>query len=148
MFKVTIVHKRDRSTCEIATLVEADSVREAELKAAQWFGSLSFQAEIVAVTTEEVEEGPLRIRTQAELRRTAEILGVRPDWHEPDEQGVTVQVLGTQFDNAGFWGMEFLDEHAADRAELFVVLIKDGRPVAEVNLATLFAWAAVPEDGR
>lgn len=139
MFKVTIVHKRDRSTCEIATLVEADSVREAELKAAQWFGSLSFQAEIVAVTAEELR--PFRVRTRGELHRAAEILGVRPDWHEPDEQGVTVQVLGTRFDNAGFWGMEFLDEHAADRAELFVVLIKDGRPVAEVNLATLLAWA-------
>jgi hypothetical protein len=90
-----------------------------------------------------------RIDTREQLQELARELGVRHDWHEPDEQEVTVSVQGQSFDNAGFWGKWFLDSTAADReagrfvcdAEFFVTIFRDKEPVAEVNLATLFAMA-------
>jgi hypothetical protein len=93
------------------------------------------QADLVAA----LAAGMRRIRTRDELVRLARGLKVRPDWHEPDEQGVTAQVSGASFDNAGFWGAGATI--APEALEMWVTLYKDGRPVAEVNLATLFAWA-------
>lgn len=92
--------------------------------------------------------GIKRIDTQDELVALAKELGVRRDWHEPDEREVTAEVRGKSFDNAGFWGIR--DEadmlarsgHSGALAvEQYVVLYQDGQPVAEVNLATLFAFA-------
>jgi hypothetical protein len=79
-----------------------------------------------------------RINTRADLIALAEELGVRPDWHEPDEQDVTATTHGGSFDNAGFWPA---DQVKSAGVEQYVVLHKDGKPVAAVNLATLFAWA-------
>ena len=85
-----------------------------------------------------------RIDTAAELRELARELRVRDNWHEPDERDVTAVVHGTDFDNAGFWGnykgepMTFGDP---PRQEIWVELFQDGKPVAEINLATLFAMA-------
>lgn len=103
---------------------------------------------------------PVRIRTLKQLRALAKYLGVRDDWHEPDEQAVTAMVFGSSFDNAGHWGLEHLGRAYArnrthlhddgegwglqvmpDSCEMFVVLYKDGMAVAEVDLATLFAFA-------
>lgn len=85
-----------------------------------------------------------RISQKQQLQRLAAKLGVRPNWHEPDEQEVTARVFGVSFDNAGFWG----EGHgangrisAADAEEMWVRLYQDGTPVADVNLATLFAIA-------
>ena len=83
-----------------------------------------------------------RIRTREELARVADDLGVAADWHEPDEQGVGARVFGTHLDNAGFWG--FWGDASTmfrEREEYYVILYKDGEPVAAVNLATLLAWA-------
>lgn len=87
-----------------------------------------------------------RIDTRAELIAVARGLLVRPDWHEPDETEVTAEFHGKSFDNAGFWGAvaeaEMVDRHGTDVAvEMWVTLKQEGHPVAEVNLATLFAWA-------
>jgi hypothetical protein len=80
-----------------------------------------------------------RIRTKKELVELARELGVRPDWHEPDEQGVSAVVYGQSFDNAGFWD----DQRSAGlmHEEMYVILYVGGSPAASVNLATLFAWA-------
>lgn len=83
-----------------------------------------------------------RIQSKAELVALAKRLGVRPDWHEPDEQGVTAGTHGTSFDNAGFWG----SDNTCRTQEQYVVIRQDGEAVAEVNLATLFAWATDLED--
>jgi hypothetical protein len=56
--------------------------------------------------------------------------GVRHDWHEPDEQGLTATVEGKSFDNAGH------------ETEKHLVLKKDGQEIGSVNLATLCAFAA------
>ena len=88
-----------------------------------------------------------RINTKAELIALAEELGVRRDWHEPDEQEVAATTHGVTFDNAGFWGETYrsaFDGRAF--TERYVKLYKDGEPVAAVNLATLFAWATGLED--
>ena len=82
-----------------------------------------------------------RITTKAELIELAGKLGVRADWHEPDEQDVTATMHGKSFDNAGFW-----PEPRFVREEMYVTLWQYDEPVAHVNLATLFAWAAGLED--
>lgn len=56
----------------------------------------------------------IRINTKDELKRLAQDLGVRNDWHEPDEQGLTVFGFGSHFDNAGHWGLEFLSRRELD----------------------------------
>lgn len=100
------------------------------------------------------------IRTRAELRELARELAVRPDWHEPDEQGLTADVFGRTFDNAGFWPLDRSPEtiHAGKvftsdperSTEMYVVLYQTmgagvyPQPVAAINLATLFAWACEP----
>jgi hypothetical protein len=89
-----------------------------------------------------------RIKTRNELVRLADQLMVRPDWHEPDKQGVTAAVFGTEFDNAGYWGSAAAihgalpTEQVSEGMEMWVVVYKDGEAVAEISLATLFAIAA------
>jgi hypothetical protein len=110
------------------------------------------------------------ITDRAEFAALARELGVRPDWHEPDEQGVRARVEGLSFDNAGFWPAQPFMTHV----ELHVIFSVCGegdhtvcdvwddgtclcecdgdgdhqhgpceaRDVAAVNLATLCAWAA------
>lgn len=82
-----------------------------------------------------------KITTRVELLQLKTELGVRDDWHEPDEQDVTAEVRGVSFDNAGFWPAEERPYAAPEVIEQHVVLYRDGAPVAAVNLATLFAWA-------
>ena len=84
-----------------------------------------------------------RIDTRKELTDLARELRVRDNWHEPDEQEVTARVHGDSFDNAGFWGhwKGELDTFGDGQQEMWVELFKDGQPVAEINLATLLAFA-------
>lgn len=79
------------------------------------------------------------INYKEELVVLAKRLGLRKDWHEPDEQGISAKAFGTCFDNAGFWGLQ--DEGEIINDEMFIVLYEDEIPVAEINLATLFAIA-------
>jgi hypothetical protein len=112
-----------------------------------------------------------RIRRKAELKALAKDLEVRKDWHEPDEQSLTTATFGKSFDNCGHWGLEFLSkrefeartrlydsghtntvedyqiEDAERFVETFVVLYKGGHAVAEINLATLFAFACDTYEG-
>lgn len=74
------------------------------------------------------------IRTKKELIELKKSLGVRDDWHEPDNDGVTAKVTGGKFDNAGF------DD------EKFVVIKQDGNET-KINLATLLAIASGYYDG-
>ena len=85
-----------------------------------------------------------RITTRDQLIDLAKELEVGGDWHEPDEQDVTATTHGVNFDNAGFWadGRDHTGSTPEeDYTELHVILHKDDKPVAAVNLATLFAWA-------
>lgn len=89
------------------------------------------------------------ITTRAELVELARELGVRKDWHEPDEQDITAVPAGDplNFDNAMPPGHYYGPDN---RSELHVVLHRTvfedgeqrlGQPIAVVNLAMLFAWA-------
>lgn len=80
----------------------------------------------------------LRINNKEELQELAKKLGVRHDWHEPDEQEVSIRIRGKSFDNAGFWGSTFKDYSTR---EMYAEIFKCGVIVAEVNLADLFAFA-------
>lgn len=92
-----------------------------------------------------------RITARGGFIALARELGVRPDWHEPDVQGVSARVRGEDFDNAGFWP-ERGASSAQDGydAEMHVVLFTEREgysspvPRAAVNLATLCSWAATP----
>lgn len=89
-----------------------------------------------------------RINERRQLVALAKRLGVRRDWHEPDEQEVTAKFHGDDFDNAGFWGTYKggLHTFGEGRQEMWIELFKDGEPVAEINLATLLAIAAGMDD--
>ena len=90
------------------------------------------------------------IRTLSERYELVELareLKVRDDWHEPDEQDLTAKVYGNVFDNAMGPGFE----HAYgppenEYLEMFVELRKNHVPIAQVSLATLFAWASQGTD--
>lgn len=81
---------------------------------------------------------PIRIKEREDLLFFAREVGVRSDWHEPDEQDLTALVFGQSFDNAGFWGEPTYNYYTN---EMHVVLYVSHYPVASVNLATLFGWA-------
>jgi hypothetical protein len=83
-----------------------------------------------------------RITSQARFIALSGELGVRSDWHEPDEQGVTAEVRGVSFDNAGTWPHDVESGLSRHMVEMHVVLQKDGEDVAAVNLATLCSWAS------
>lgn len=87
----------------------------------------------------------ITIKDRSMLVDLAKALELREDWHEPGNQGVTCKMFGSSFDNAGSWGMTC--EIVPEALEMFVVLYKDRAPLAEINLATLFSWAADPNTG-
>lgn len=87
----------------------------------------------------------VHINSQAALRALARELRVRHDWHEPDEQDLEAVCFGDDFDNAGFWGRDFREELIVKKfrlvEEMNVMLVHRGKPIAEINLASLFAMA-------
>lgn len=95
-----------------------------------------------------------RIDNRADFVAFARNMGVRPDWHEPDEQDLTARVEGTpfDFDNAGFWPTDPRDHTAelhvifSERDESLDGSPMTGRDLACVNLATLCAWASGYEE--
>lgn len=78
------------------------------------------------------------INNKERMQKVAKRLDVRDDWHEPDEEGVTVEVFGNRFDNA--FGCCEPDKNG--NGEYFVMLYRNKLPIAAVNLATLFALAS------
>lgn len=87
-----------------------------------------------------------RIITRRDFAKLAQDLGTRRDWHEPDEQEITVEVQHGVFDNAGFWPRPDFEDLAPEITEMHMIISQRGEPVAAVNLATLCAWAAGLED--
>lgn len=146
-YRVQVKYRTVPDGAEIVSsswIIEADNVNEARLQAAVRFGRSSAFGTLISIAAAEVPSGPERIIERDRLAKVADELGVRLNWHEPDEQLVTAEVRGKSFDNAGFWGQE--GPAGEDYEELHVVVSKDGQPRFTVNLATLFAWAT--EDKR
>ena len=88
----------------------------------------------------------ITITYKKQLLDLAKKLGVRDDWHEPDEEDVSAKVFGEKFDNAGFYGLDAVFNNLI-KTELFVVLYHEDKPVAQIALATLFAFACDTYDG-
>jgi len=79
--------------------------------------------------------------TGTKLRRFAKRHGMRHDWHEPDEQGVTAKVVGSKLDNA--MGDEPYVMPWNGRVYEMVVCLKGPKGnTLNVNLATVLALAA------
>lgn len=85
------------------------------------------------------------MRTEAEvlLRFTK---GARDDFHEPDEQGITlVDVVGTSLDNC--FGNAIISQAVSRGYQEAVVILKrlapNGAEVERFNLATLIALARI-----
>ena len=87
-----------------------------------------------------------KIISRDELVALARRLGVRADWHKPDDRGVAAQVEGDCFDDTGFWPTEDWSYSTPESVEMHVIISKNGEDVAAVNLATLLAWASWPGD--
>lgn len=81
------------------------------------------------------------VNSPEDLAALAQTLRVRPDWHEPDEQEVDVRIRGNHLDNAmGSTMRDIGDDNEA--GEYNIVITREGRDVAVVNLATLLSWGA------
>lgn len=80
----------------------------------------------------------IAIETRTDMDVLAASLGVRPDWHEPDERNVSARIVGDHLDNA--MGSSLDDNFG----EFNVVVTRDGTDVAVVNLATLLSLATTP----
>lgn len=118
-------------------LVVADSLasyRQGQFAFATGLTEFEPVAEAITALRAALEQAELpelrRPRSPEELSEVAAMIGVRGDWHEPDEQEVDAVVAAGSFDNAG---------HAV--LEKMVVVYQEGVPVAEVALATVMAWA-------
>jgi len=77
---------------------------------------------------------------KSDLTDLANKLNLRDDWHEPSERGVTAEIMGSVFNNAGFWGHKVAI--TPDNLEMYVRILHKGKSVAEVNLTDLMGWAA------
>lgn len=102
------------------------------------------------------------ITTRQELTDLARELGVRSDWHEPDERGVSARVEGFTFDNAGLWPTVNVlsggNPLTTRSVELHVIISRDcqgecgngsgccAEDVAAINLADMLAWASGLDD--
>lgn len=78
------------------------------------------------------------IETKDELKALKKTLGVRDDWHEPDEQDVSVELMQDRLDNA-----------FGDESEAHIILTHtnpsytvDGEVRYAINVANLLAWAS------
>lgn len=108
-------------------LIDGDRLTEAGM------AYLTSQAEVEA------------INLPIDLKVLANELRVRTDWHEPDEQGVSVRIRGNHLDNA--MGSRMADVGPDNQSgEFNIVIQKDGRDRAVVNLATLLSWGAALGD--
>jgi hypothetical protein len=106
-------------------------------------GRVDDTPEVAAVTATALNyDKLLPIDNRQELRDFAGTYGLRSDWHEPDEQGISATVHGSSFDNAmrAGDGLTYLIDSARE-AEMNVVLHHEGQPIAVINLATLLAFA-------
>jgi len=68
-----------------------------------------------------------------------ELNNTRPDWHEPDEQGVIVRVVGTKLDNA--FGNTVQAQAIVNGYQEVVILLRneDTDEGVDINLASLLA---------
>jgi hypothetical protein len=82
------------------------------------------------------QAAPVPIDSMEDLEAFRVEYGLRPDWHEPDEQEISARIVGDHLDNA--MGPTLGD--AGETGELNVLLTHDGQGVAVVNLATLLSW--------
>jgi hypothetical protein len=89
------------------------------------------------------------IQTFGDMARLAHDLRVRPDWHEPDEQGVDARIIGHSLDNAMGSTVREIGENN-EAGEFNVIITREGVDVAVINLANLLAWAslAMPRELR
>lgn len=95
------------------------------------------EAGMAYLTSQAEPEG---IHSPGDLMALARTLGVSADWHEPDNSGVSARIRGNHLDNA--MGSRMADVGPDNQSgEYNIVIQKDGRDRAVVNLATLLSWA-------
>ena len=87
------------------------------------------------------DDPSIYISTATDLAVLSDRLGVRPDWHEPDNQSITARVIGDHLDNA----MGPADA-ANNFGEYNILLDRDGTTVGVINIADLLAWASEAGD--
>lgn len=81
------------------------------------------------------------INTKEEFETFCLDQGVRRNWHEPDDQGITARVTGTHLDNA-MWA-----DPIRNCGEMVVIFERlhpeddEQTQFASVNLANLLAWS-------
>lgn len=102
---------------------------------------LRVESEPTAEPCLDIDNRVAKIQTRQALRDFATQYGTRHDWHEPDEQGLNVRIIGMHLDNAMGSTTRPIGENNSS-GEFNIVLTHEDEPVAVINLATLLAWAA------
>jgi hypothetical protein len=86
------------------------------------------------------------VDSQKSLVALRDSLGVRPDWHEPDEAEVSVAVVSPKSEGGGNYNLvqtkiRRFDNAFSDKTEAHIVIYKEGKVAGRVNLAYLFSLA-------
>lgn len=102
---------------------------------------IAYQEAVMAYSCSVCEYRLWVVTSQPSLRRVAKYLGIDAEWHEPDNYEVTALARGSKFDNAGNWPKLFGEDSDGIATEMHVLLRKDGKDVAVVNVLDLMAWA-------
>jgi len=81
------------------------------------------------------------------LASLADTLGLRSDWHEPDESDVTATLVNPTYKGGNLFNLRetkirHLDNAYTDRTEAYLAIYKDGEVKARINIATLLALAS------
>ena len=93
------------------------------------------------------------INTREEMKELQKELGVRHDWHEPDESGVEIIFVGRKFDNAMPTFAVSTYENGSPKevvepthpnyldhiCENSIVFLKHSKPIAAINVA-IWCW--------
>ncbi len=90
----------------------------------------------------DTSRGPLAINKRSGLMIVANHLGVSADWSNTSDQRVECKPRGESLDNTGQWGSG--TQCIPEDVEQYLTIYQNNKPVAEVNLASLLSWAAVP----
>jgi hypothetical protein len=86
------------------------------------------------------------INSQSALIALRDSMGVRTDWHEPDEQEVSVSIVSTKYVGNSTYNLtetkvRNFDNAYGDKTEAHIVIYKNGCVAGKLNLAYLLSLA-------
>jgi len=86
------------------------------------------------------------VDSQSALIALRDSIGVRPDWHEPDESEVSVSIVSPKYVGNSTYKLtetkaKGFDNAYGDKTEAHIVIYKDGKVAGKLNLCYLLSLA-------